>query len=178
MGHSRSESRGTQSDTSMQQTTAPAALDGDLEQLDAFLGKWHMEGQQLAGPAGPAASISALQSYEPMAGNQFLVHRFDGHVGDSQASCIEIIGFDADRRCFRAHTFYNNGQMNVWDIDRRDGRWRVLGDWNASGRPMKVRCMIGFTDDGNTMNSTWEHSSDGMTWQVFWKVSAQRVMDH
>jgi hypothetical protein len=162
----------------MQQSNARAPTDVDLEQLDAFVGKWHMEGQQLAGPAGPAAPISALQSYEWMAGNQFLVHRFDGHVGDSPASCIEVIGFDSERRYFRAHTFYNNGQMNVWDIDKRDGRWRVLGDWNASGRSMKVRCLIDFTDDQSTMDSTWEQSSDGLTWQVFWKVSAQKVMDH
>jgi hypothetical protein len=178
MSHSRSESRGKEADSSVNQAGAHASFDGDLEQLDAFVGKWHMEGQQLAGPSGPAAPISALQSYEWMAGNQFLVHRFDGHVGDSQAACVEVIGFDADRRCFRAHTFYNNGQMNVWDIDRRDGRWRILGDWNASGRPMKVRCLIDFTDDGNTMKSTWEHSSDGMTWQPFWKVSARKVMGH
>ena len=177
MGHTRNERHGQQADASLHQSSAFAG-DVDLEHLNVFIGKWHMEGRQLAGPAGPAASISALQTYEWMQGERFLIHRFDGHVGDSQASCIEIIGADTERQCYRAHTFYNNGQMNVWDMDERDGQWRLLGDWNASGKSMKVRCTVTFADDGQTMNSKWEHSNDGAKWQTFWDVSARKVTDH
>lgn len=157
--------------------TTHSTPDAQHEQLDAFVGKWHMQGQQLAGPAGPAAPITALETYEWLPGAQFLIHRLDGRIGDSQAACIEIIGFDAERRCYRAHTFYNNGQMNVWDIERRDDAWRVLGDWSAGGRSMKVRCMIRFAEN-DTMHSRWEHSSDGSTWHAFWEVTARRVTDH
>lgn len=162
----------------MNRAAAHAAPDADHERLDAFVGKWHMEGQQLAGPAGPAASISAMQTYEWLPGGQFLIHRFDGHIGDSPAACIEIIGFESERRCYRAYTFYNNGQMNVWDIELRDGQWRLLGDWNAGGKSLKVRCTTTFTDDGKTMHGKWEYSSDGSTWLTFWDVSARKVMDH
>lgn len=160
------------------QSNANAAFDLRPERLAAFVGKWHMEGQQLAGAAGPAASISALQTYEWLPGQQFLVHRFDGHIGDTEAACVEIIGFDPERRCYRAHTFYNNGQMNVWDIEARDNEWRVLGDWQSRDRQLKVRCTIEFSDDGRTMHSRWEHSHDGHRWETFWDVSARKVMDH
>src|SRR5688500_6115 len=82
MAHTRHETRSNQPGTSMHHAAAHAAPDMEHERLDAFIGKWHMEGQQLAGPAGPAASISALQTYEWLDGGQFLIHRFDGHVGD------------------------------------------------------------------------------------------------
>lgn len=176
MAHTRHETRGNQPGTSMHHAAAHAAPDMEHERLDAFIGKWHMEGQQLAGPAGPAASISALQTYEWLEGGQFLIHRFDGHVGDSPAACVEIIGFEPERRCYRAHTFYNNGQMNVWDIDLRGDQWRVLGDWNSGDRQMKVRCTTTFADDGQTMTSKWEHSSDGLRWQTFWDVSARKIV--
>jgi hypothetical protein len=135
-----------------------------------------MEGQQFAGPNTPAASISALQTYEWLPGGQFLVHRFDGQIGDAQAACAEVIGFDPDRGCYRAHTFYNNGQMNVWDIEYRNDRWLARGDWNAGARPLKVRCTTTFVDNGKTMKSKWEHSTDGLQWQAFWDVSATKMM--
>jgi hypothetical protein len=176
MAH-RHESRERPNDAVRYSATSTVMSD-EHDRLDAFVGKWHMEGQQIAGSAGPAASISAIQTYEWLAGGQFLIHRFEGHIGDAEAACIEIIGFDAERRCYRAHSFYNNGQTNVWDIDERDDEWRVLGDWNAGDRQMKVRCTIRFEDDGRTMNSKWEHSTDGTKWQTFWDVSARKVTDH
>ena len=176
MGHTRTDRSDHRTDSSMHSSAMSADL--DLQRMSVFLGKWHMEGRQLAGPAGPAASINAIQTYEWMQGERFLVHRFDGHVDDAPASCIEIIGADPDRRCYRAHTFYNNGQMNVLDIDERGDHWRLLGDWSAGGRSMKVRCTISFADDDRTMLSKWEHSSDGSQWQVFWDVSAHKITDH
>jgi hypothetical protein len=178
MAHTREERHGRETEGTTHPAAAHAAQDAEHEQLDAFVGKWHMEGQQLAGLAGPAASISALETYEWLPGGQFLIHRFDGHIGDAQAACVEIIGFDAERRCYRAHTFYNNGQMNVWDIERRDETWRSLGDWSAGDRSMKVRCLTHFIEGGDIMRSRWEHSKDGSRWLAFWEVSARRVGNH
>lgn len=175
MGHTRGESRDGQ-DTSAYRTGTHGAFDAHRESLAAFVGKWHMEGQQLAGLTGRAAPISALQTYEWLPGEQVLVHRFDGHIGDSAAACVEVIAFDAERRCYRAHTFYNNGQMNVWDISHRDDQWIMLGDWNADGRTLKVRCTTSFADEGKTMKSQWEHSSDRSTWQTFWDVAARKIV--
>jgi hypothetical protein len=177
MGHSRGESRDTHEQKPLHSTPARAAPDAEHERLQVFVGSWHMEGRQLEGPAGSAATISAFQKYEWLPGGQFLVHRFDGHVGGSQAACVEIIGVE-ERRGYRAHTFYDNGRMNVWDITHRDGEWRAMGDWNAGDRYLKVRCTTTFADDGQTMDSKWEHSQDGHAWQTFWEVSARKVVEH
>jgi hypothetical protein len=64
--------------------------------LHVFVGTWTAEGQQYEGPIGPAASISALETYDWLTGEAFLVHRFEGRVGDGEAACIEIIASDAE----------------------------------------------------------------------------------
>lgn len=82
--------------------------------LDIFLGNWNMEGQQYEGLIGPAAKINAMETYEWLTGRFFLIHRFEGRVGDAEAACIEIIGHDASSQSYPTHSFYNNGITKEW----------------------------------------------------------------
>lgn len=145
------------------------------QRLNVFVGTWHTEGQQCEGPVGPAATIRAVDTYEWLPGEFFLVHRFEGHVGDGAAGCIEIIGYDAQSQSYRRHTFYNNGLANEWRSHERDGTWTLAGDWHMQGKPVKVRCTTAFSDAGHTMRSTWQQSSDGSSWETFWDVKASKV---
>jgi hypothetical protein len=158
--------------------TASSAMTIDRQRLEAFVGEWRTEGEQLDSAVGPAAAISATQTYEWLQGNAFLIHRFDGMVGTSNASCIEIIGVDRETDRCRAHTFYNNGLINVWDVEFAGDEWQLNGDWNMGGRQMKVRCKITFGDNGTTMYSRWEHSVDGRVWQAFWDLTARKTQSH
>jgi hypothetical protein len=110
-----------------------------------------------------------VETYEWLPGEFFLVHRFEGHVGDGAAGCIEIIGYDAQSQSYRTHTFYNNGLANEWRSHERDGTWTLAGDWHMQGKPVKVRCTTAFSDAGHTMRSTWQQSSDGSSWETFWR---------
>lgn len=143
--------------------------------LDTFAGKWNMEGQQFDGPIGPAAKISAVETYTWLTGGFFLVHRFDGRVGESEASCIEIIGHDASSRSYPTHSFYDNGITNEWQTTDRDGIWTRTGDWQMAGKSLKVRLTTVFSDSGNTMLGKWEHLSDDSTWQTFWEAKATKA---
>ena len=143
--------------------------------LDVFLGKWNMEGQQYDGPAGPAAKITAVETYEWLTGGFFLVHRFEGRVGDSEAACIEIIGHDASRQNYPTHSFYSNGTTSEWHTREHDGIWTLTGHWPMAGRSVRVRCTTVFSDSGNTMTGKWEHSSAGSEWQTFWEVKATKA---
>jgi hypothetical protein len=143
--------------------------------LDAFVGTWNTEGRQNEGPFGPAAEISALESYEWLTGSCFLVHRFEGRVGDSVAACIEILGDDAQHEGLSAQTFYNDGLRRQWRLRERDGTWTLTEDSPIESSPMKVRLTTVFSDGGKTMNGTWEHSRDGSDWQVFWDVKATKT---
>jgi hypothetical protein len=178
MTQTRRESRTRASQDPAQRTSDIAPSSIAPKGLNSFVGEWRAEGEQLAGPVGEAAQVTATQRYEWLQGDAFLIHRFDGRVGTSAASCIEIIGRDRETGSCRAHTFYNNGLMNVWDVDEIDGRWQFAGDWNMRGKSLKVRCTIRFADDASTMHSCWEHSTDGSQWQTFWNLTARKLVQH
>lgn len=160
-----------QAETS-KQTTKPGA---GHQRLNVFVGKWNTEGQQHEGPVGPAAKITAVETFEWLTGEFFLVHRFQGRVGAHEAACIEIIGHDAASQAYPVHTFYNNGVANEWQYRERNGTWTLTGDWQMKGESIKVRCTIVFSDEGNTMTAKWQMSSDGSDWQPFWDVKAMKV---
>ena len=174
MAHTRTDSQ----KKAPQQQPKTGGTQLDRQSLKVFVGEWRSEGEQLESAVGSAASITATQRYEWLQGESFLIHRFDGKVGHSNASCIEIIGCDRETGSCRAHTFYNNGLVNVWDVELEGDRWLLRGDWNMGGRQMKVRCTIEFSDNGNTMQSRWEHSNDGRSWQAFWNLTARKVQSH
>src|SRR5450432_4171904 len=58
----------------------PAMIKTNLEHLNVFAGKWLTNGQQHQGAVGPAAKITAVETYEWLPGERFLIHRFEGLV--------------------------------------------------------------------------------------------------
>ena len=145
------------------------------ERLNVFVGQWKTEGQQHEGPVGPAAKITATETYEWLTGGRFLVHRFEGRVGDSEAACIEIIGHDSESQGYSVHTYYNNGVTNEWRSRESDGTWTLTGNWEMGGKSAKVRCTMVFGEAGDTMTAKWEMSEDGSGWQTFWDVKSTKT---
>jgi Protein of unknown function (DUF1579) len=143
--------------------------------LDVFVGRWETTGQQQESVIGSAALITVSETFEWLPGEFFLVHRFEGRVGDNEAACLEIIGHDAASGSYPAHTFYNNGIQQEWHWSETEGVWTVTGDWKMAGKPMQVRCTIFFSDGGNTMIGKWEYLNDEKIWETFWDVRATKI---
>jgi len=152
--------------------TKPNTPGPEYRRLDVFVGRWNMEGEQHAGLIGPAAKVSALQNYEWLNGGLFLVHRFEGHVGESEVACLEIIGYDPSTQSYPTHAFYNNGIVNEWQSREQDGVWTLTGDWQLQDKSIQVRCTTAFSDGGETMKGKWEYLDDNSKWQLFWDVKA------
>jgi hypothetical protein len=144
------------------------------ERLGAFLGKWIMEGQAYEGPFGPAARITATETYEWLPGSLFLVHRLEGRLGGQRIACIEVIGCDTSKDTCSVRSFYNDGTHNVWQGREQDGTWVFSGTWQRDGKALSVRCTSVFSDAGDTVTGTWEYSPDGSTWQRFWETRLTR----
>ena len=53
---------------------------------------------------------------------------FDGKVGDSDASCIEITGYGPETKSYPTHTYYNTGLTNDWVSVEQEGAWTLTGD--------------------------------------------------
>ena len=150
------------------QTREPA-----LERLNVFSGKWKMQGDQYKTDFGPAAKVTGTQEYEWLQGNKFLVHRLEGKLGDTDMTCIEIIGHDAAGERFSMDTFYNNGMKQKWELhEQHPGTWLISGDWPHKDETVKVHCTITFADDGKSNSAKWESQKADSTWETFWDLKA------
>ncbi|HVH04472.1 MAG TPA: DUF1579 family protein [Myxococcota bacterium] len=142
--------------------------------LDRLVGTWRLEGRQLEGPFGPAVPVAARETYEWLAGDKFLVHRFEGTVGGAPAACIELISHDDARGVYPRVSYYNDGAVREWESREKDGTWIVTQAGRAEPGEPRTRCTLELGDGGRTMTENWEYSNDGLTWRTFWDVRAMK----
>jgi hypothetical protein len=145
------------------------------KRLDAFAGTWRMRGRAYDSPFGKAADVSAVQMYEWLPGGMFLIHRLEGRLGDAPMACIEIIGVESGSGRYFAHTFYNDGNANLWRVREQDGGWEFSGEWKIESDTYRARCRITFDDGGDRRTAKWEYSRDGSSWKPFWDTEHTRI---
>jgi hypothetical protein len=158
----------------VQETTEqPMTRRPEHDRLGVFVGRWRTEGQTIADNNSAAAPIRSSDVYELLPGGFFVVHRWDGLVGDVEAHGIEIIGFDAELGKYRTHFFDNSGTAGSEELTVRDRTWTWLGrkvmgaDWH--------RCTSIVNEDGNSMRARHERSPDGKTWTAWMDVTLSRI---
>jgi Protein of unknown function (DUF1579) len=134
-----------------EQQIAPGA---EHQLLNIFVGKWHTEGlsygsgQSKENPYDSSVRWIGAESYEWLPGGFFLVHHFDGQVGDSPINGMEFIGYDAASQTYTSHSFDNHGKILIGQRSFRDGTWSYIGT--------DYRNTYVFGNDGNTMTIHWE----------------------
>ncbi len=145
----------------------PPEPDPALKRLDVLVGKWNTEGQTRASADAPAAKIRAVDIYEWLPGGFFLVHRWDGRMGDGEIHGIEIIGYDVSSQTYPIRSFDNQGNSDLLQASARDDTWTFTGE--------SMRFTGVFSDDGNTITGKWEYSSDGSNWLPWMDVTLTRI---
>jgi hypothetical protein len=143
--------------------------------LDAFVGRWNLEGRAHDGPFGPTATVTAVETYDWLPGGLYLIHRFTGRLGDKPMACIEIIDYDEASESYLTRSFYGDGTSNVWRSREHDGTWTLAGEWQAGGEVLLVRCTAVFGDGGRTLTGKWEYSDNGSGWHPFWETKATKA---
>jgi hypothetical protein len=158
----------------METTTMVRAVPGpEHKRLSVFVGNWRTEGHTIATAEAPATPILSSDIYEWVPGNFFVVHRWDGTVGDVKAAGIEIIGYDGAAANYSTHFFDNDGNAGSEALTVRDHQWTWLGrqvmgaEWH--------RCTSVVSEDGNSMTARHERSSDGKTWTPWMDVTLRRI---
>jgi hypothetical protein len=151
---------------------APSAAP-EFRRMEPFIGTWLLEGEQFASDLGDAAKVEALETFEWLTGGHFVVHRFEGRVGEDPAACLEVIGYDEARSEYPARTFYNDGRQNDWILRETGDSWTMTGQWAGSSGPTHVRCAIAFEAGGLVRTATWQYEKDG-DWVTFWDVRATK----
>lgn len=133
-----------------------------------LVGKWEIEGVQLALPGRSQEIIRWTEEFEWVEGKFFLMHRVQGHVGAAELTCTEIITHN------EIHSFYNHGRHQVWDHWFDDeGLWMIQGIWRENGSHL-VRCTSRFVNP-DRRESIWERSIGTERWTLSWHMAAVRV---
>jgi hypothetical protein len=156
------------------QTPAGPRPGAEFKRLDQFAGSWTTAGTTQAGHQGGAGKIQATETYEWMAGGYFLVHRWDGQVGGTAMTGLEVLGFDARTKAYTSRFFDSSGTSGTLRATPQGNAWTWAGDADAAGKPMKQRCTLILVNP-DTFTTRCEYSPDGFKWQIALESRSTRV---
>jgi hypothetical protein len=141
---------------------------GSLDALAAFVGEWTMTATfEGAPPSDDAARVS----FDFLPGREFLIERWEIPIPDAPpevpTSGIAIIGADPAREGeYLQHYFDSRGVARVYKMSFTDGQWKLLRDEpDFSPFEFAQRFTGVLSEDGKTINGTWEICHDGTTWE-------------
>jgi hypothetical protein len=163
---------------SMSQTAKNPPPDTSLptmehERLDVFVGSWKTEGPSYAeGTSNESLQTSTVpmrttESFEWLPGGYFLLHRWDGTVGDQPFQGLEILGYDAERGEYVSRFFDNNGNHPTYRVSERDGVWTYTGDRQRGRQKLHA--------NGTAMKVHWDWSRDGKDWRPLCDLTSVKV---
>jgi len=150
-----------------------AARNAALERLDAFVGVWTLEA---VFPHHPTEVLRGARSvFEWMKGRQLLVQRTEVPAPEAPDS-ITIIAVDPEKDAYVQHYFDSRGVVRLCAMTLHDGVWTLLRDSpDFSPLDFAQRFTGTFCDNGDTIQGTWEKSSDGSNWQTDFELTYRKV---
>ncbi len=139
-----------------------------LRQLDIFVGKWSVEGQNLKGaPSGAGAMLTGIETYDWLTGGHFLINRWSRKFSDSSHIGIGIIGLDKSTGQLSANHFDNIGFARTYWLTNSRLTWKYTGE--------KERAAITFTPDGRSFEQYWEVTENGSVWLPLCRIHGSKV---
>lgn len=143
------------------------------ERLQAFVGKWHAEGDSYAvsqkedDPRGATEKWVSDETVEWLPGKFFVAQRWNAMTGAHEFKGTAIISYDPKAGHYMTRSYENHGFI-------RDYVTRVDGDvWTFTGDAERAR--IEFADGGSKQVIAWEWRLDGKTWLPLCDRIAKRV---
>lgn len=133
------------------------------EALAPLVGEWTI----LAGfEPEPPEDIGARVSFEWLAGEQFLVERWEVPIPEAPDG-IAIIGADpGSEGRYLQHYFDSRGVARVYRMSLEGGLWKLWRDEpDLSPLDFSQRFYGAFAADGATITGRWEICHDGETWE-------------
>lgn len=141
--------------------------DPALARLNVFVGKWATEGLITQGPSGQVTKLKAIDTYEWLPGEFFMLHHVDGLMGDNEVKAMEIIGYDVSNQVYFTHAYDNQGKVTSYYANFLGRDWTITGNTERfSGK---------FSVDGNTLIGTWELLGDDENWAHWMDIRLTKV---
>ena len=142
----------------------PKGPSAEHKRLALFLGKWNAEGRT---NDGRVVKIQAVDTYEWLPGEYFLMHCTDARVGDDEYKSTEIVGYDAESKTYPMRFFDSWGQTGTYEATVDGNTWTYIGETG--------RATVMVSDDGNSMTAHWEMSENGTDWQPWMDLNLTRT---
>jgi len=157
------------------QSAAVAPKPGpEHKRLDAFVGKWNVEGQAQASPYGPSGKLSSVDTFEWMPGGFFMTHHWDARQGGVAIKGMEVLGYDGHTKGYTSRFFDNLGNSGSWRATVQGNTWTWTGETEVAGKPLKERC-TNVVSSPDAFSSKCEYSTDGTKWLTNFDLKATRA---
>ncbi|MEE1945399.1 DUF1579 family protein [Pedobacter sp. KR3-3] len=133
--------------------------------LEAFVGKWAIEGQSFAYSADTSPSkIKGIVSYEWLVGGFFLCYKWDRYFDFENHQGLGIISHDENAHSFAITNYDSQGNIKSYQISHAPDTWKFKGE--------KERATFKFDTDSFT--ETWEILI-GKTWKPLCEIKARKI---
>ena len=137
---------------------------GAIRKLEPLLGEWTF-------PDLPTGRLT----FEWMPGERFLVQRWEVPIPEAPDG-LAIIGPDPSGERFVQHYFDSRGVARLYQMTFDDGVWKLWRDSpDFSPLDFSQRYTGRLSDDGRTLEGTWEICHDGTTWERDFDLTYRRV---
>ena len=144
-----------------------------LEELEPLVGEWSLRPrfEHLPMPEGGDARVV----FEWMPGKQFLVERWTIPIPEAPDG-IAVIGADPEEPGrFLQHYFDTRGVARIYKMTFQGGVWTLWRDEpDFSPLHFGQRYTGRFSDDGRSIDGTWEICHDGTTWEKDFDLTYER----
>ena len=134
--------------------------------LSPFVGTWKTTGATRATADAPSERIDATDRYEWMEGGFFLLHHVDSRTPYA-GKALEIIGQDTVGDRYRVTGYDSEGRTRTSTYELKGRELRISAETE--------RLTGAFSNDGETLNGTWERTKDGLRWLPWKDVTLRKV---
>jgi hypothetical protein len=142
----------------------------ELDELAPFVGRWRMTPSFLEPDRN---APNAQTSFEWLPGKRFVIQRWEVEHPDAPDG-IAIIGFDDARDRYLQHYFDSRGVVREYEMGFDDNVWTLQRI--ADEPDFSQRFSGRFSDDGATINGSWQGSHDrGSTWAADFDLTYTRI---
>ena len=143
-----------------------------LEGLELFVGDWEME---VTFP-GAAPISGARTNFEWIPGELLLLQRWEIPTPEAPDG-LAVYGWDELRGTLLQHYFDTRGVVRVYEMALEGGSW-TLARTKEDFSPLNFsqRFMGTFTEDGKTIEGTWEIAHHHSTYEKDFDIVYRKVV--
>lgn len=146
----------------------------ELHRLNIFIGKWDVSGTSYAeGSAeenlkSSSVKLTSVETYEWILDNSFLLHHWNGKVGDSDFKGMEVLGFDKKNNLYTSSFFDNSGNYPTYKVSLKNNIWTYSGEFQ--------KATFEFNDNENSIAVHWDWKKPGTEkWLPLCDLTATKI---